>query len=52
MVHQQEIQIRTSRHGQMHDLTEKVAAIVAQSGIRVGMRHQAAPADGHGDGIG
>ena len=36
MVHQQEISISTKGHGDMHDLSEKVAAIVAASGIRRG----------------
>ena len=36
MVHQQEISIRTSGHGHMHDLTSEVASAVAASGIRAG----------------
>jgi secondary thiamine-phosphate synthase enzyme len=36
MTHQQTIQIRTDRHGQMHDLTEDVAAAVRESGVTVG----------------
>ncbi len=39
MVYQQEIQVHTSRHGQMHDLTGDVAAIVARSGIQTGLAH-------------
>jgi secondary thiamine-phosphate synthase enzyme len=37
MVHQEEISIRTKGHGDMHDLTEKVGAIVAASGMRSGL---------------
>lgn len=36
MVHQQSIRIATRRHGQMHDLTERLAAIVGESGITTG----------------
>ena len=36
MVHQQEISIHTKGHGDMHDLSERVGAIVAASGIRSG----------------
>ncbi len=36
MTHQQQISIRTTGHGDMHDLTEQVAAVVAKSGIRTG----------------
>jgi secondary thiamine-phosphate synthase enzyme len=36
MTYQQQISITTSGHGDMHDLTEKVTAIVAASGIKVG----------------
>ncbi len=36
MVHQQEISLHTQGHGDMHDLSEKVGAIVAASGIRSG----------------
>jgi secondary thiamine-phosphate synthase enzyme len=39
MVHQKEIQVRTTRHGEMHDLTGAVAEIVAQSRIRTGLAH-------------
>ncbi len=36
MVHQQEISLHTKGHGDMHDLSEKVGAIVAASGIHNG----------------
>jgi len=36
MVHQDRITISTHGHGQMHDLTGRVAAIVADSGVTVG----------------
>ncbi len=36
MVHQQEIQVRTRAHGDMHDLTEQVVSIVNASGVRTG----------------
>lgn len=39
MVHQHQISIRTSRHGDMHDLTHEVTAIVAASGIHTGTVH-------------
>jgi len=39
MVHQDEIEIATRRHGQMHDITERVARVVADSGIRTGTVH-------------
>jgi len=37
MSHQHEILIATKGHGDMHDLTEQVAAIVTSSGIRTGI---------------
>ena len=37
MTVQQQISLRTSGHGDMHDLTEQVASIVGRSGIRTGM---------------
>ena len=37
MVHQEEIQIRTTQHGEMHDLTEQIGSVVARSGIRTGL---------------
>jgi secondary thiamine-phosphate synthase enzyme len=36
MPYQQQILLRTSGHGDMHDLTEQVAAMVAASGIQTG----------------
>lgn len=36
MVHQQTIQLETQRHGQMHDLTDRLAGIVRDSGISTG----------------
>ena len=36
MTHQQKLSIRTSGHGDMHDLTSDVAGIVAASGIQTG----------------
>ncbi len=36
MTHQQQISLRTTGHGHMHDLTQQVAAIVADSGIQTG----------------
>lgn len=39
MVYQEVLVVATRGHGAMHDLTEKVARIVAASGIRTGMAH-------------
>ena len=39
MVHQEQLSIRTSGHGDIHDITSKVSAIVAHSGIRTGTAH-------------
>jgi secondary thiamine-phosphate synthase enzyme len=36
MTYQQQISVRTSGHGDMHDLTEQVAAMVAASGVQTG----------------
>ena len=36
MVFQQRIRLSTSRHGEMHDLTQRVASIVRESGIQQG----------------
>ncbi len=36
MSYQQEISLKTTGHGDMHDLTEQVATIVRSSGIRTG----------------
>jgi secondary thiamine-phosphate synthase enzyme len=37
MTYQQKLTIRTSGHGQMHDLTGQVVAIVSASGIKTGI---------------
>src|SRR5215470_10833271 len=37
MIYQQEIQLQTSGHRQMHDLTGEVARIVRASGVRSGV---------------
>jgi secondary thiamine-phosphate synthase enzyme len=39
MTHQEQITISTTGHGDMHDLTGKVAAVVAASGVRTGTVH-------------
>ena len=39
MLHQEQISIHTSGHGDMHDLTRDVSAIIAGSGIRTGTAH-------------
>jgi secondary thiamine-phosphate synthase enzyme len=39
MVYQSEIHIRTSRHGQMHDLTADVERVVRESRIQTGVAH-------------
>ena len=39
MVYQEEISIETREHGQMTDLTERVARVVAESGVRTGTAH-------------
>jgi secondary thiamine-phosphate synthase enzyme len=39
MVYQREITIQTSGHQDMHDLTEEVARIVAESKVRHGIAH-------------
>ena len=36
MIFQQQISVRTSGHGDMHDLTGQVAEVVAASGVRTG----------------
>lgn len=36
MVHQETIEIDTDRHGRMHDLTDRIEAIVRTSGIETG----------------
>lgn len=37
MVFQEQIQLSTKGHGQMHDLTAQIAQIVRQSGIQIGL---------------
>jgi secondary thiamine-phosphate synthase enzyme len=39
MVVQDTITVQTRGHGDMHDLTEQVTRIVAQSGIQIGISH-------------
>jgi secondary thiamine-phosphate synthase enzyme len=39
MVFQEKLTIATRGHGDMHDLTDKVAAVVGQSGVRAGIVH-------------
>ena len=39
MVFQETITVSTTGHGDMHDLTEKVARIVAASGMQTGISH-------------
>ena len=39
MVHQDELEVATSGHRDMHDLTEQVAAVVRRAGVRTGFVH-------------
>jgi secondary thiamine-phosphate synthase enzyme len=39
MTYQQQISLSTKGHGDMHDLTEQVAAVVNSSGIKTGLVH-------------
>jgi secondary thiamine-phosphate synthase enzyme len=39
MVFQEQFRVSTAGHGDMHDLTERVAAIVARSKVRTGLAH-------------
>jgi secondary thiamine-phosphate synthase enzyme len=39
MTYQQQISLSTKGHGDMHDLTEQVAAIANSSGIKTGLMH-------------
>lgn len=39
MTHQDTIELSTSRHGEMHDLTSQVQRIVEASGVRTGICH-------------
>ncbi len=36
MVHQSTIELKTNHHGQMHDLTERVAAVVREASVVTG----------------
>jgi secondary thiamine-phosphate synthase enzyme len=36
MIHQHQLSIHTSGHGDMRDITDRVSTIVAESGIRIG----------------
>jgi len=37
MIYQREIQLQTSQHGQMHDLTDSIAQVVGESRVRSGL---------------
>ena len=39
MVFQDEIELETDTHGQMHDITTDVAGIVRDSGVQIGLVH-------------
>jgi secondary thiamine-phosphate synthase enzyme len=39
MIHQQEIQLQTAGHRQMHNLTEEIAQIVSAARVRTGIVH-------------
>ena len=39
MVHQDQISLRTTGHGDMHDITDEVAQVVRASGVQVGIAH-------------
>lgn len=39
MVHQEQISVSTRGHGDMHDLTEQVAAVVTRSKTQTGVAH-------------
>lgn len=39
MVHQQSFQVSTTASRDMHDVTERVAAVVVESGVRTGIAH-------------
>src|SRR6266536_5676960 len=39
MTYQQQISLSTKSHGDVHDLTEQVAAIASSSGIKTGLVH-------------
>ena len=37
MIYQREIQLQTSQHGQMHNLTDEIAQVVGESKVRSGL---------------
>ena len=37
MIYQREIQLQTSQHGQMHNLTDEIAQVVGESRVRSGL---------------
>ena len=37
MIYQREIQLQTSQHGQMHDLTDEITRVVGESRVRSGL---------------
>jgi len=39
MTHQDRITLRTTRHGQMHDITDQVAEVVRAAGVKIGIAH-------------
>ncbi len=39
MVYQRDIQLQTAGHKEMHDLTDQVAGLVAESRVRCGLAH-------------
>lgn len=39
MVHQQELHLNTTRHGEMHDLTHRLIEIVHEAGVLTGLAH-------------
>ena len=39
MTHQQSIELETAGHGEMHDLTPGVTAVIEQSGVTTGVAH-------------
>jgi len=39
MVFQEQLTVSTSRHGEMHDLTDRLTAAVARSRVRTGLAH-------------
>ena len=39
MTFQDQITVHTTRHGEMHDITDQVAEVVRASGIKIGVAH-------------